>query len=79
MPMTNETLSTRDQDRDLWVRVQGEYRELPGLQLTLAQASRLWNTNIAISRAVLDALVESAFLRRNGSHYVRAECGRRSA
>ena len=77
--MTSETLSTRDQDRDLWERVQGEYREMPGLQLTLAQASRLWNTNITVSQAVLDALVETAFLRRSGPHYVRAECGRRSA
>jgi hypothetical protein len=70
---------TRDHDRHLWERVQGEYREMPGLQLTLAQASRLWNTNITVSEAVLDALVDSAFLRRSGPHYVRAECGRWSA
>ena len=77
--MTSETLLLLDEDRTLWERVQGEYREMPGLQLTLAQASRLWNTNITVSQAVLDALVETAFLRRSGSHYVRAECGRWSA
>ena len=74
--MTSETLLLLEEDRTLWERVQGEYREMPGLQLTLAQASRLWNTNITVSQAVLDALVETAFLRRSGSHYVRAERGR---
>ena len=64
---------------DLSNRVQGEYREMPGLQLTLAQASRLWNTNVTISQTVLDALVETAFLRRRGAHYVRADSGRFSA
>lgn len=73
--MDSETVPTLVQDRDLSARVQGEYREMPGLQLTLAQASRLWNTNITVSQAVLDALVASAFLRRSGPHYVRAECG----
>jgi hypothetical protein len=77
--MISKTLPTLGQDADLWERVQGEYREMPGLQLTLAQASRLWNTNIAVSQTVLDALVETAFLRRSGSHYVRAECGGWSA
>ena len=57
-------------------RVQGEYREMPGLQLTLAQASRLWNTDLTLSQQVLDALVEAAFLRREGGHYVRADSGR---
>ena len=77
--MNSDTLSTIDQDPQLWERVRGEYREMPGLQLTLAQASRLWNTNLTVSQAVLDALVETAFLRRSGSHYVRAEGGRWSA
>jgi hypothetical protein len=79
MPMNSQTLSTPGPDSDLRERVQGEYREMPGLQLTLAQASRLWNTNLTVSQTVLDALVETAFLRRSGSHYVRAECGRWSA
>ena len=66
----------RHPDVALTHRVQGEYREMPGLQLTLAQASRLWNTDLALSQQVLDALVEAAFLRRDGSHYVRADWGR---
>jgi hypothetical protein len=79
MPMNSNTLSTLDQEHELWERVQGEYREMPGLQLTVAQASRLWNIDITASQAVLDALVDTAFLQRDGSYYVRAGCGRWSA
>ena len=60
----------------LLVRVYGEYAELPGLQLTVAQASRLWNVNLAVSAHVLDRLVDAAFLRRAGGSYVRADSGR---
>jgi hypothetical protein len=63
-------------ERDLWVRVCGEYNEMPGLQLTLEQACRLWNTNPATGRRVLDSLVASSFLRLRGRHYVRADSGR---
>ena len=61
---------------NLLVRVYGEYAELPGLQLTVAQASRLWNVNQAVSAHVLDRLVDAAFLRRAGGSYVRADSGR---
>ena len=61
---------------NLLVRVYGEYAELPGLQLTVAQASRLWNVNLRVSAHVLDRLVDAAFLRRAGSSYVRADSGR---
>jgi hypothetical protein len=61
---------------ELWRRVCGEYLEMPGLQLTLEQACRLWNTDLTVSQRVLDALVETAFLRRSGSVYVRADSGR---
>ena len=63
-------------DPCLWERVYAEYLEMPGLQLTLRQASRLWNMDLEVSQQVLEALVESAFLRRNGAHYVRADSGR---
>ena len=57
-------------------RVRGEFNEMPGLQLTLAQASRLWNTDLTVSQRVLDGLVETSFLRRSGARYVRADSGR---
>ena len=45
-------------------RVQGEFREMPGLRLTPAQASRLWGLDAVSSQALLDALVDAQFLRR---------------
>jgi hypothetical protein len=44
-------------------RVRGEFIEMPGLQLTIAQAARLWGLEVQACRHVIDALVESAFLR----------------
>lgn len=48
-------------------RIQGEFREMPGLQLTLAQAQRLFGLEPAACQRVIDALVESSFLRRTAS------------
>ena len=65
-----------DLEASLLARVYGEYLEMPGLQLTLAQASRLWNTQPTTSARVLERLVDSSFLRRSGERYVRADSGR---
>ncbi len=43
-------------------RVQGEYREMPGLRLTPAQAQRLWGIDRAACDALLGALVDAKFL-----------------
>jgi len=67
-----------DIDPDLWVRVCNEYLEMPGLNLTVPQASRLWSTDPVSSQQVLDALVDAAFLDRRDGCYVRAETGRMS-
>ncbi len=45
-------------------RAQGEFNEMPGLQLTEAQAARLWSFDSALCSAVLAALVERRFLIR---------------
>ena len=63
-------------DPRLLQRVHGEYMEMPGLRLTLAQACRLWNVDAATSLDVLNRLVEEQFLRLSGPHYVRAAAGR---
>lgn len=63
-------------DHGLLHRVHGEYMEMPGLRLTLAQACRLWNADPDTSRDVLNRLVEEQFLRQSGPHYVRAAAGR---
>jgi hypothetical protein len=47
----------------LFERVRGEFNEMPGLQLTIAQASRLWGMEQTACRRVIDALVDAAFLR----------------
>ena len=54
-------------------RAQAEYLEMPGLQLTEAQAARLWSFDSALCSAVLTALVESRFLvRSRNSAFSRA-------
>lgn len=45
-------------------RVLGEYHEMPGLSLTLAQAARLWQLDAHACEAILGALVEQHVLRR---------------
>jgi len=47
---------------DVLRRVQGEYKEMPGLRLTTAQAQRLWGLDRAACDALLGALVEAKFL-----------------
>ncbi len=44
-------------------RARSEFNEMPGLRLTLPQASRLWNLDLASCEQVIDALVGDAFLR----------------
>ena len=73
--MTDGVANQRSIVVDLLNHVKSEYREMPGLQLTLAQASRLWDVTVAVSQQVFDELVETAFLRRSGEHYVRADSG----
>jgi hypothetical protein len=68
-----------DVDRDLRTRICNEYLEMPGLGLTVPQASRLWSTDVVSSRQVLDALVDAAFLNLQEGRYVRAHADRISA
>jgi hypothetical protein len=44
-------------------RVREEFREMPGLRLTPAQATRLWGLEHEMCRAVIDTLVSAAYLR----------------
>jgi hypothetical protein len=64
---------------DITARIEGEYRELPGLQLTLAQAVRLFDTDPRTTEAVLDGLVSTSFLRHAGTFYIRPGRGVRNA
>jgi hypothetical protein len=44
-------------------RIREEFREMPGLRLTPAQASRLWGLEEETCIAVIDRLIASAYLR----------------
>lgn len=43
-------------------RVRTEYEEMPGLSVTVAQASRLWNIDASTAREVLNAMVDVGYL-----------------
>jgi hypothetical protein len=54
-------------------RVRGEFREMPGLTLTMAQAGRLWSLDAATCADVLSHLVSVGFLcRRPDGAFSRA-------
>jgi hypothetical protein len=44
-------------------RVRAEFNEMPGLRLTLAQATRLWRLEPSVCQEIIDTLVDSHFLR----------------
>jgi len=54
-------------------KIKAEYREMPGLSLTRAQAQRVWHLEENHCQAILDALLHAKFLSRtrNGA-FVRA-------
>jgi hypothetical protein len=64
-------------------RVRGDFMDLPGLELTLSQAVRLWNIGPDDCRSVMDALVDGGFLRWTARRTVvrsgRALTGREAA
>jgi hypothetical protein len=53
-------------------RAQAEFREMPGLKLTEAQAARLWCFDSALCSAVLSTLVDRQFLKRTRDAFQRA-------
>lgn len=57
-------MAVRTISDDLLRRVEAEYREMPGLRLTFAQAQRLWSLDRESCEAVLNALVEAHVLAR---------------
>ena len=48
-------------------RIRGEYREMPGLRLTFAQACRLWQMDAPTCEMLLEQLVREAFLYKTGN------------
>ena len=63
----------------LVTRVREEFREMPGLRLTVPQATRLWGLEHATCTEVIATLVAAEYLRWTPTGAVtRAEAGRRA-
>jgi hypothetical protein len=58
---------------NLLARARSEFLEMPGLSITVSQASRLWNLTPSVAGDLLGALAGSHFLlRRDNGTFVRA-------
>jgi hypothetical protein len=51
-------------NRQLLGRIRSEFLEMPGLCLTVRQAARLWNVEVATSETALRLLVRRHFLHQ---------------
>jgi hypothetical protein len=70
---------TRPMTDSLHDRVRGEYREMPGLRLTVAQAARLFNLELQQCGTILETLVTHGALWTDGREYFGPNSGRRTA
>ena len=67
-------MTGQQQPLEVLRRVQGEYIEMPGLRLTIAQAQRLWGLDRSVCDSLLGTLVEAKFLfRTRDGAFVRAD------
>lgn len=67
---TSHTTPTAHELTDLAIRARAEFREMPGMCLTTAQAARLWQLSPARAEELLSELVQAGFLvRRDGQKY----------
>ena len=59
-------------------RIRSEFREMPGLRVTLAQAARLWHLDRGTTEVLLNTLVVDGLLRRHvdGVYLVATEPAR---
>lgn len=63
-------------DHDTLARICAEYAEMPGLTLTLWQASRLFGLETARCEQFLRLLVHNGVLRRHGNSFAHGSSGR---
>jgi hypothetical protein len=59
-----------EDDRSLYLRVRGEFREMPELALTLEQVARLFTIDRDVCQRVLASLVRDGVLRTRGSTFI---------
>ena len=60
-PCTVMLFRTSKEDA-LLARARGEYREMPGMRLTIDQAMRLWDLDRQTCQTLLNSLVAARFL-----------------
>jgi hypothetical protein len=60
---------------ELVTRIQSDYREMPGLSLTLPRAARLWQIELSRCAAALECLAQSGVLRQVGERYLWSRGG----
>lgn len=65
------------EDSVLRARVSAEFREMPGLRITIPQAARLFSMDRERCRQLLCRLVEVGELSTDGQIFARADSGRR--
>lgn len=74
--MTTHTVdTTTDRRIATWLElIRSEYRESPGLRVTLAQARRFWGLDDVMSSTLFTALVDAGFLKQTKEGaYVRSD------
>jgi hypothetical protein len=69
--MTNVCERPPERLEDLAWLIDAEYREMPGMSLTFAQAKRLWNLSNEDCRTALEYLVSTGRLIRRGDLFCR--------
>ena len=71
LPMINANpIQSKNELTALATRARAEFREMPGMCLTTAQAARLWQLSPARAEELLSELVQAGFLvRRDGQRY----------
>jgi hypothetical protein len=61
---------------NLTTRVRGEYREMPGMRLTIEQAMRMWSLDRTTCSELFSSLVAAHFLERDrNGRYTKAHGG----
>ena len=60
----NPQARTNPAIQELLLRIEGEYREMPGLSLTMSQAERLWGLDRGTCSFVLTTLIELGVLKQ---------------
>ena len=63
-------------DRQICPRIEAEFREMPGLALTLPQAALLFGVEQARCERLLLSLVRTGLLTTDGRSFARADVGR---